>query len=250
MCSLKNKVALITGSSGGIGKTMARVFLERGASVVINGRDEARLARAESDLRAGIDRERLVAVRGDMSKHEDVDRLFRQIVDAWAGLDILVNNAGIYRNQHIARMEEPEWDEVMNNNLKSAFLCTRQAAKIMMKARKGRILYVSSVVALGGNPFQANYSASKSGMDGMMMAVAKEMAPHGITVNSIAPGLIDTGMTTSLTEVQRKELLRFIPLNRAGTAEEVAKTAAFLASDDASYITGQVIQVDGGRIIR
>lgn len=250
MCSLENKTAIITGSSSGIGKATARLFLARGARVAINGRDAVKLDMAARELGIGIDPGRLLAVQGDVSRRDDVERLFKHVLETWSNLDILVNNAAIYRNHHIVRMDDSDWESVITNNLKSAFLCTQQAAKVMMKQRAGRIIYVSSVVALGGNPFQANYAASKAGMDGLMMAVAKEMAPHGITVNSIAPGLIDAGMTKQLTEAQKEDLLAFIPLRRAGTAEEVANVVAFIASDDASYMTGQVIQVDGGRIIR
>jgi 3-oxoacyl-[acyl-carrier protein] reductase len=165
-------------------------------------------------------------------------------------VDILVNNAGVFKNSLLARMDESEWDWVIENNLKSAYICTKLAAKLMMKQRSGRIINMSSVVALGGNPLQANYVASKSGIDGLMMATAKELAPYGITVNSVAPGYIKTDMTKDFTEQMIADILKFIPLNRAGTAEEVAHVVRFLASDDASYITGQVIQVDGGRVIR
>ncbi len=249
MCSLENKTAIITGSSGGIGKETAKFFLDRGANVVINGRDETRL-RATYDELAKANANQLLSVCADVSRPDDVKRLFDEVQRKWGAIDILVNNAAIYRNSHIARMDETEWSEVIDNNLKSAYLCSRFAARVMMKARKGRIINISSVVALGGNPFQANYAASKAGMDGMMMAIAKELAPYGVTVNSVAPGWIDAGMARQFTEEQKKELLQFIPMQRPGHAREVAAVIAFLASDEASYITGQVIQVDGGRIIR
>lgn len=250
MCSLENKIAIVTGSSRGIGKAIAECFLKSGACVVLNGKTKENLEKTEKELvDAGFSR-KMISVLADVSKPEEARKLFDGALEKFGRLDILINNAGVFKNSLVARMDESEWDWVIENNLKSAYNCTKLAAKIMMKQRSGRIISMSSVVALGGNPFQANYVASKSGMDGLMMATAKELAPFGVTVNSIAPGYIKTDMTKDFTEQMVADILKFIPLNRAGTAEEVAHVAKFLASDDASYITGQVIQVDGGRVIR
>lgn len=250
MCSLKNKIAIVTGSSRGIGKAIAEDFLRNGAGVVLNGKTKENLDKASQELNAAGFSETMISVQADVSKPDEAKRLFDAALEKFGRLDILVNNAGVFKNSLLARMDENEWDWVIENNLKSAYHCTRLAAKIMMKQRSGRIINMSSVVALGGNPFQANYVASKSGMDGLMMATAKELAPFGITVNSIAPGYIKTDMTKDFSEQTVQDILKFIPLNRAGTPEEVAHVAKFLASDESGYITGQVIQVDGGRVIR
>lgn len=217
---------------------------------MVNGRSKENLENAEKELSEHAVSGRLISVQADVSKPEEVKRIFDTAVERFGRVDILVNNAGVFKNSLLARMDENEWDWVIENNLKSAYLCTKQAARLMMKQRAGRIINMSSVVALGGNPFQANYVASKSGIDGLMMATAKELAPYGITVNSVAPGYIKTDMTKDFSEQTVAEILKFIPLNRAGTAEEVACVVRFLASDEAGYITGQVIQVDGGRVIR
>ncbi|MBL7960018.1 3-oxoacyl-ACP reductase FabG [bacterium] len=250
MCSLENKIAIVTGSSRGIGKAIAECFLKNGASIVLNGKTKENLEITEKELLDAGFSEQMISIQADVSKPEEAKKLFDAAVDRFGRVDILVNNAGVFRNSLLARMDESEWDWVIENNLKSAYHCTKLAAKIMMKQRSGRIINMSSVVALGGNPFQANYVASKSGMDGLMMATAKELAPFGITVNSIAPGYIKTDMTKDFTEQMVADILKFIPLNRAGTAVEVAYVVKFLASDESSYITGQVIQVDGGRVIR
>ena len=249
MRSLENKIAIVTGSSRGIGKAIAECFLKNGAKVVLNGRSSENLARAESYFSEPFHGQ-FFSVQADVSKPAETEKLFAQTIEIFDRVDILVNNAGVFKNSLLVRMEEQEWDWVLENNLKSAYLCSRRASKIMMKQRSGRIINMSSVVALGGNPFQANYTASKAGIDGLTMASAKELAPYGITVNSVAPGYIKTDMTKDFSEQTIADILKFIPLNRAGTAEEVANVVKFLASDEASYITGQVIQVDGGRVIR
>ncbi len=247
---LTEKVAVITGSSRGIGRAVATEFLKNGAFVVLNGKSDERLEQTRSELSAEGYGERILAVPADVSAESGVISLMEKTQERFSRIDILVNNAGVYKNSLLVRMDLDEWEWVMVNNLRSAFLCSRYAAKIMMKQRSGRIINVSSVVALGGNPFQSNYAASKAGLDGLTMSSAKELAPFGITVNSVAPGYILTDMTKDFPEDMKKELFRFIPLNRAGTAEEVAHLVKFLASDESSYITGQVIQVDGGRVIR
>jgi 3-oxoacyl-[acyl-carrier protein] reductase len=248
--TLEGRVAIVTGSSRGIGKAIARCFLTSGASVVLNGKSPEHLEVAQSEL-AGVGRpDAMVAVQADVSQPEDVKRLFDACLERWGRLDILVNNAGVFRNSLVARMDESEWNWVLDNNLKSSFLCTRTAAKLMMKQRSGRILFITSVVALGGNPFQANYAASKAGIDGLMMATAKELAPYSVTVNAVAPGYIVTDMTRDFPETVVQDILKYVPLNRPGLPEEVAYLVRFLASDEAAYITGQIIQVDGGRVIR
>jgi 3-oxoacyl-[acyl-carrier protein] reductase len=249
MCSLENKIAVVTGSSRGIGKAIAERFLKSGAKVMLNGRNPENLKLTEQYL-SGRYEGRFAGIQADVSKPADAQRLIHGTVERFGRLDILVNNAGVFRNSLLVRMEEQEWDWVLENNLKSAYLCSRLASRIMMKQRAGRIINMSSVVALGGNPFQSNYTASKAGLDGLTMAAAKELAPYGITVNSIAPGYIKTDMTKDFSEPMIAEILKFVPLNRAGTAQEVAHAVNFLASDEAGYITGQVIQVDGGRVIR
>ena len=248
-CSLENKIAIVTGSSRGIGKAVAECFLRAGAKVVVNGRNAENLARTEkyfSESFVG----RVLSVQADVSRPDEAEKLFARTMETFERVDILVNNAGVFKNSLLVRMEEQEWDWVLENNLKSAYLCSKLASKIMMKQRSGRIINMSSVVALGGNPFQANYAASKAGMDGLTMACAKELAPYGVTVNSVAPGYIRTDMTKDFSEQTVAEILKYVPLNRAGTAEEVAQAVTFLASEAAGYITGQVIQVDGGRVIR
>lgn len=218
--------------------------------MVLNGKTRENLEKTEQEFSSAGFTGAWISLLADVSRPDEARKLFDLAIKKFGRVDILVNNAGVFKNSLVARMDESEWDWVIENNLKSAYNCTKLAAKIMMKQRSGRIINMSSVVALGGNPFQANYVASKSGMDGLMMATAKELAPYGITVNSIAPGYIKTDMTKDFSEQTVVDILKFIPLNRAGTAEEVAYAARFLASDEAGYITGQVIQVDGGRVIR
>lgn len=249
-CSLENKIAIVTGSSRGIGKAIADCFLKSGAKVILNGRTAENLEKTANEFAAAGFSDSTLPVQADVSKPEEAKKLLDAAIEKFGRLDILVNNAGVFKNSLLARMDENEWDWVIENNLKSAYICTKLAARIMMKQRSGRIINMSSVVALGGNPFQANYVASKAGIDGLMMATAKELAPYGITVNSIAPGYIKTDMTKDFSEQTVADILKFIPLNRAGTAEEVAHVVKFIASDEASYIAGQVIQVDGGRVIR
>lgn len=250
MCSLTNRIAVVTGSSRGIGKAIAVEFLKHGASVVINGKTSERLKQTTDELSALGFSGKFVSCVADVSVASEAEALIHKATETFGRLDVLVNNAGVFKNSLMVRMDEQEWNWVIENNLKSAFFCSKYAAKIMMKQRYGRIIHMSSVVALGGNPFQANYVASKAGIDGLMMASAKELAPYGITVNSVAPGYIKTDMTKDFSESVVAEILKYIPLGRPGSVEEVAHAVKFLASDEASYMTGQVIQVDGGRVIR
>lgn len=242
---LTDKVALVTGASRGIGRATALLLAERGAKVVVNyaGNQEAAeevLARIQELGSQGI------AVRGDVADGEDAAAMVQAAVDAFGRLDILVNNAGITRDNLLIRMKDEEWDQVIATNLKGVYNCTKAAARIMMKQRFGRIINVTSVVALLGNAGQANYVAAKSGVIGLTKSNARELASRNITVNAVAPGYIQTDMTAALQEDVKESLQQQIPLGRLGEPEDIAKMIAFLASDDASYITGQVFSVDGG----
>jgi len=241
---LTGRVAVVTGGAKGIGRAIARRLAQEGARVVVSGRDRGALEEACGELRnAGSE---AVAVVADVAKAQDVEALCQKALEAFGKVDILINNAGITRDNLVLRMSEEEWDSVLDTNLKGGFLCIRAFTKPMMKQRWGRIVNVSSVVGLIGNPGQANYVASKAGLVGLTKAVAKELASRHITVNAVAPGFIDTSMTAGLPEKVRESLQAQIPLGRLGSPEDVAHAVAFLCSEEASYITGQVLSVDGG----
>lgn len=240
---LSNKIAIVTGSGQGIGKAIAFRLAEAGAAVVVNSRSEAANAIAAEIKSAGMNS---TAILGDVSSSADVNRLIEQTITAYGKIDILVNNAGITRDNLLMRMSDEDWDAVLNINLKSVFLCTRAVIRPMLKQRSGRIVNVTSIVGIIGNPGQANYVSAKAGIIGFTKTLAKEVGSRGITVNAIAPGFIDTDMTKNIPEKQRQELASRIPLGCFGTPRDIAETAAFLASDAARYITGQVISVDGG----
>jgi 3-oxoacyl-[acyl-carrier protein] reductase len=240
---LKDKVAIVTGASRGIGRSIAEAFLAAGGKVVISARSAAALEELAACLRQ---RGEVLAVAGDVSSASDADRLVEAAVAAFGRVDILVNNAGITRDGLLLRMKDDDWDAVLNINLKGAFLCTRAAAKLMSKQRFGRIVNISSVVAEMGNAGQANYCASKAGLLGLTKSVARELAKRNVTVNAVTPGFILTDMTDELPEKAREELAAQIPLGRFGTAEEVAHAVLFLVSEQAGYITGQVLGVNGG----
>jgi 3-oxoacyl-[acyl-carrier protein] reductase len=192
---------------------------------------------------------RALPIKADVSRSDEVDNLFSSVIEAWGKVDILVNNAGITRDGLVMRMKEEDWDAVMDVNLKGAFLCTKAASRPMMKERSGRIVNISSVSGLMGNAGQANYAASKSGLIGFTKTIARELAGRGITSNAVAPGFIPTDMTKDLSEDVKAELMTQIPLGKMGRPEDIAAAVAFLASDDASYITGQVLVVDGGMVM-
>lgn len=242
---MKGQTAIITGSSRGIGKTTAHEFAKRGVNVVIVARSEAKAVEVAKEIADRYNVETL-GVGADVSSAESVSSLFEQALKKFSKIEILVNNAGITKDNLLIRMKEEEWDSVLDTNLKGAFLCSREAVKIMTKQRYGRIINVSSVVAFIGNPGQVNYTASKAGLIAMTKTLAKEYASRGITVNAVAPGFITTDMTEGLPEKVKEEMLKLIPLQRFGTTEDVANAIIFLASPESGYITGQVIHVNGG----
>ncbi|PMQ00902.1 MAG: beta-ketoacyl-ACP reductase [Dictyoglomus sp. NZ13-RE01] len=242
---LKDKVALVTGGSRGIGRAIVIALAKEGAKVVINYRSNEESARETLE-----EVEKLGAVgylyKADVSNEEEVENMFKDILTKFGRLDILVNNAGITRDNLLLRMKLEDWEAVMATNLRSVFLCTRAAAKIMIKQRSGRIINISSIVGEMGNIGQANYSASKAGIIGFTKTVARELASRGITVNAVAPGFIETEMTESIAPDLKDLYLKQIPLQRFGKPEEVANLVKFLASEEAGYITGAVINIDGG----
>lgn len=245
---LKDKIALITGASRGIGRQIAISMAKQGAAVIVNynGSREAAEKVVDTITEAG-GRAELYAC--DVSDYEAVAGMLQYITDKYNRLDILVNNAGITRDGLMLKMTEEDFSKVIDINLKGAFHCIRHSQKMMLKQRSGRIINLSSVVGLHGNAGQANYAASKAGIIGLTKAVAKEVAGRGITVNAIAPGYIDTDMTQVLSDAVREKVIAQVPLGRMGNVNDIADTAVFLASDMASYITGQVISVDGGMSI-
>jgi len=241
---LKDKVAIVTGASRGIGRSIALDLAAKGARVVASARNAELLDALVAEIKGGGGA--AIAVVGDVSNTADADKLVEEAVSAFGRVDILVNNAGITRDALLLRMKDEDWDAVLDTNLKGAFLCTRAAAKVMSKQRHGRIINISSVVGEMGNPGQANYCASKAGLIGLTKSVARELARRNVTVNAITPGFIVTDMTEALSEKTREELTAQIPLGRLGGAEDISHAVAFLASDSAAYITGQVLGVNGG----
>ena len=245
MSRLNGQRALVTGASRGIGRSVALRLASEGASVALNynsGRDEAEAVAAEIAATGG----NAVTLQGNVADAAQAEALVDGAVEALGGLDILVNNAGITRDNLLMRLSEDDWDAVVDTNLKGAFLCTKAAIRPMLRQRSGRIVNMSSVVAITGNPGQANYTAAKAGLIGFTRTVAREVASRGITVNAIAPGFIATQMVDSIPEDLQAQIRERIPLGAFGTPEDVAGCVAFLVSADASYITGQVLSIDGG----
>ncbi|MFC1900853.1 3-oxoacyl-[acyl-carrier-protein] reductase [Chloroflexota bacterium] len=242
---LTDRVAIVTGSGRGIGKEIALRLARAGADIVINDIGDASVVEGVADEVRAMNRKSL-AVLGDVTSASDVSNLVEKTVEAFGKLDILVNNAGITRDQLLLRMSEEDWDQVITINLKSVFLCTKAVIRQMTSQRWGRIISMASVVGIAGNAGQANYAASKAGIIGFTKSVAKEVASRGITVNAVAPGFIETAMTQQLKESWIEEIKKRIPSGSLGTPQDVAETVAFLASEEARYITGQVISIDGG----
>ncbi|MDQ0175855.1 3-oxoacyl-[acyl-carrier-protein] reductase [Bacillus chungangensis] len=245
---LKGKVAFVTGGSRGIGREIALEFARQGAHVAINYAGSKEKAEAVADEIREIGQEAIV-LQGDVSDQESVQAMVKAAISHFNKLDILVNNAGITKDNLLMRMKEEDWDAVMNTNLKGVFLCTKAVVRQMMKQRSGSIINISSIVGVSGNPGQANYVAAKAGVIGFTKTAAKELASRGITVNAVAPGFIATDMTDKLTEDLKADMLKQIPLGYLGKPKDIAKVVVFLASDDASYMTGQTLHVDGGMVM-
>jgi 3-oxoacyl-[acyl-carrier protein] reductase len=248
MIDLKEKVAIVTGGSRGIGRATCLKLSSLGANLVLNFAGNAAAAeQTKADCEAlGA---KVVLVQGNVAKIEDCERIFAAAQETFGRVDILVNNAGITRDALTVRMKEEDFDAVIDVNLKGTWNCMKLAAKPMMKQRSGRIINLSSIAGIIGNPGQSNYAASKAGVIGMTKTLAKEIGSRGVTVNAIAPGFIETEMTENLPEEMKEAVSKQIPLARFGQAEDVANAVAFLASDMASYISGQVIHVDGGLVV-
>ena len=245
---LKDKIAIVTAGSRGIGKEICLKFASLGANLVINyigDKTQAEDTKAECEKLGA----KVALSEGDVSKMADCEKLFQTAMDTFGRVDILVNNAGITRDNLLMRMSEEEFDAVIAVNLKGTFNCMKQAARPMMKQKYGKIINMASVVGVTGNAGQVNYAASKAGVIGMTKSMAKELANRGVTVNAIAPGFIRTAMTDVLSDDVKAEITRVIPMGVMGETEDVANLAAFLASDASRYITGQVINVDGGMVM-
>ena len=245
---LDGKVALVTGASRGIGRAIALRLAEEGAKVAINyagNTARAEEVRKEIESRGG----EAFLVQADISDSKAVETMVSQVAERFGQIDILVNNAGITRDGLLMRMKEEDFDAVIDTNLRGVFYCTKAVSKLMMKKRSGRIVNMASVVGLTGNAGQTNYAAAKAGVVGFSKSAARELASRGITVNAVAPGFIDTDMTAAMTDKAREATLANIPLKRMGRPEDVANAVLFLVSDQAAYITGQVVNVDGGMVM-
>ncbi len=247
MFSLENKIAIVTGASQGIGKTISKIFSEAGAHVVCVARNTTKLKNLVDEILKNGNSASYISC--DINNGKLFESSIRSITKDYGNIDILVNNAGITRDSLILRMKDEQWDQVLSTNLKGAFYGTKSVLKPMMKNKYGRIINITSIVGLQGNPGQSNYSASKAGLIGFTQSVAKEVASRGITVNCIAPGWIDTEMTDVLSQDFKSEIVKNIPIGKTGSAKDIAYAALFLASNESKYITGQTITVDGGRVI-
>lgn len=247
MC-LTGKTAVVTGGSRGIGRAICIELAKQGANIVVNFSGSEAKAKAVVEEIEALG-PKAIAVQADVADSASVDGLMKQALEAFGSIDILVNNAGITRDNLLMRMKEQEWDDVIDTNLKGVFLCTKAVTRQMMKQRAGRIINISSIVGVAGNPGQANYVAAKAGVIGLTKTTAQELASRNILVNAIAPGFITTEMTDALPEELKESMLKQIPLAKLGQPEDIAKAVAFFASDSASYITGQTLHIDGGMVM-
>lgn len=245
---LKGKTALVTGSSRGIGRAIALELANCGVNVAVNyaGNEEKARQVVEEIEQTGV---KAIPIQADIADEVDVKAMVKEVIETFGSLDILVNNAGITKDNLLMRMKVAEFEDVIQTNLTGAFICTKAVTRQMMKQREGRIINVASIVGVSGNAGQANYTAAKAGLIGLTKTTAKELATRNILVNAVAPGFISTDMTDQLTEEQRAGMLELIPLERLGKPEDVARSVRFLASEDANYITGQTIHIDGGMVM-
>ena len=245
--NITNRVALVTGASKGIGRACALRLAKSGASVALVARNRQKLEELAGEINSSGGRAFVAAA--DVENEDQIKAAFKSVVAEFGKIEILVNNAGITRDQLIMRMKRADWDAVINTNLTSAYLCTQQAITSMLKQRWGRIINITSVFGQTGQAGQANYAASKAGLIGLTMAIAREVGSRNITCNAVAPGFIETAMTSELPDELKQSALKMIPLGRVGTPEEVASCVAFLASEEAGYITGHVLNVNGGMLM-
>jgi 3-oxoacyl-[acyl-carrier protein] reductase len=243
--NLSGRVAVVTGASQGIGRACALKLAARGATVALVARNQQKL----DEVADAIGGTSVRAFPADVENEDQIKTTFKQIISAVGKIDILVNNAGITRDQLLMRMKRADWDAVLNTNLTSAYLCSQQAISSMLRQRWGRIINITSIFGQMGQAGQANYAASKAGLIGLTMAIAREVGSRNITCNAVAPGFIETAMTAELSAELKESALKMIPLGRVGSAEEVANCVAFLASDEAAYITGHVLNVNGGMLM-
>jgi 3-oxoacyl-[acyl-carrier protein] reductase len=245
---LENKISIVTGAARGIGKEIATLFASEGSDLALCDVNEELLEATKSEIESTFGRKVIIS-KVDVTSYDDCTQLVDKVLDNFGKLDILVNNAGITRDNLLVRMSKDEWDSVLNVNLNGAFNCLKAVTRTMMKQREGKIVNMASIVGVMGNAGQANYSASKGGLIALTKTAAKELGSRNINVNAIAPGFIKTDMTDKLTDEQKDQMLKLIPLNKLGGTKDVAELALFLASNASSYITGQVIQVDGGMVM-
>jgi len=245
---LTGKTAIVTGGARGIGRAIALTLAAAGANIVINYTSSSKAADevVNEAKKLGVS---ALALKADVSKNEEIENLVKQVLNDFGSIDILVNNAGITRDNLLIRMSEKDFMDVIDINLKGAFICTKHVSKVMIKQRSGKIINIASVVGVMGNAGQSNYSASKAGLIGFTKSIAKEIASRGINVNAVAPGYIQTDMTASLPDKVKEEFINGIPLKRAGLPQDVANAVLFLSSEYSDYITGQVIHIDGGMVM-